>query len=52
MRWAGTYVNVTAEGICLNLGCLELLKIITCLLTNYCEFSRINNDNHNDANRM
>ena len=52
MRWAGTYVNVTAEGMCLNLGCVELLKIITCLLTNYCEFSRINNDNHNDANRM
>lgn len=29
MRWVGTYVNVTAEGMCLNLGCLELLKIIT-----------------------
>ena len=49
---SGTYVNVTAEGTCFNLSCLELLKIITCLLTNSCEFSRINNDNHNDANRM
>ena len=49
---SGTYVNVTAEVTCFNLSCLELLKIITCLLTNSCEFSHINNDNHNDANRM
>jgi hypothetical protein len=49
---SGTYVNATAAGMCFNLGCLELLKIIIHLLTNYCEFSHIDNDNHNDANRI